>query len=82
MQKLLGPTWVEINLDAIASNVKNIKKLIGDKKELMAVVKGNAYGHDILEIASVVLNNGATRLASYFSPWFNFKTTSRIIGII
>jgi len=63
MQKLLGPTWVEINLDAIANNVKNIKKLIGKKKELMAVVKGNAYGHDILEIASVVLNNGATRLA-------------------
>ena len=63
MQKLLGPTWVEINLDAIANNVKNIKQLIGEKKELMAVVKGNAYGHDILEIASVVLNNGATRLA-------------------
>ncbi len=63
MQKLLGPTWVEINLDAIASNVKNIKKLIGEKKELMAVVKGNAYGHDILEIASEVLSNGATRLA-------------------
>ena len=63
MQRLFGPTWVEINLDAIANNVKNIKKLIGDKKELMAVVKGNAYGHDILEIASVVLNNGATRLA-------------------
>jgi len=63
MKKLLGPTWVEINLDAIAHNVKNIKKLIGEKKELMAVVKGNAYGHDILEIASEVLNNGATRLA-------------------
>jgi len=63
MQKLLGPTWVEINLDAIVHNVKNIKKLIGEKKELMAVVKGNAYGHDILEIASVVLNNGVTRLA-------------------
>ncbi len=63
MQKLLGPTWVEINLDAIVNNVKNIKKLIGEKKELMAVVKGNAYGHDILEVSSVVLNNGATRLA-------------------
>ncbi len=63
MQKLLGPTWVEVNLDAIAKNVKNIKKLISEKKELIAVVKGNAYGHDILEIASVVLNNGATRLA-------------------
>jgi len=63
MQKLLGPTWVEINLDAIVNNVKNIKKLIGEKKELMAVVKGNAYGHDILEVSSVVLNNGATLLA-------------------
>jgi len=63
MKKLLGPTWVEINLDAIAKNVRNIKKLIGEKKELMAVVKGNAYGHDILEVSSVVLNNGATRLA-------------------
>jgi alanine racemase len=63
MQKLLGPTWVEVNLDAIAQNVRNIKKLIGEKKELMAVVKGNAYGHDILEISSIVLKNGATRLA-------------------
>jgi len=63
MKKLLGPTWIEIDLDAIAQNVKNIKQLIGEKKELMAVVKGNAYGHDILEVSSVVLNNGATRLA-------------------
>ena len=63
MKKLLGPIWIEIDLDAIAQNVKNIKQLIGEKKELMAVVKGNAYGHDILEVSSVVLNNGATQLA-------------------
>lgn len=63
MQKLLSPTWTEINLDAIAKNVRNIKELIGEKKELMAVVKGNAYGHDILEVSSVVLKNGASRLA-------------------
>ena len=63
MQRLLGPTWVEINLDAIANNVKNIKELIGEKKELMAVVKGNAYGHDILEASLVFLKNGASRLA-------------------
>ncbi len=63
MQKLLGPTWIEVNLDAIAQNVRNIKKLIGEKTELMAVVKGNAYGHDVLEVIPVVLNSGATRLA-------------------
>jgi len=63
MKKLLGPTWMEIDLDAIAQNVRNIKKLLGEKKELMAVVKGNAYGHDILEVSSIVLKNGASRLA-------------------
>lgn len=63
MQKLLSPTWTEVNLDAIAKNVRNIKELIGEKKELMAVVKGNAYGHDILEVSLVVLKNGASRLA-------------------
>lgn len=63
MKYSLGPTRIEINLDAIANNVKNIKELIGEKKELMSVVKGNAYGHDVLEVISVVLNNGATRLA-------------------
>ena len=63
MKKLLGPTWIEIDLDAIAQNVKNIKQLIGEKNELMAVVKGNAYGHNILEVSSVVLKNGASRLA-------------------
>lgn len=63
MKKYFYPSWVEINLDAIAKNVRNIKKLIGEKKELMVVVKGNAYGHDVLEVSSVVLDNGANRLA-------------------
>ncbi len=63
MQRLLGPTWVEINLDAIAQNVKNIRKLIGKERGLMVVVKGNAYGHDILEVSSASLEHGANRLA-------------------
>jgi len=63
MKKLLGSTWIEIDLDAIAQNVRNIKKLIGEKKELMAVVKGNAYGHDVLETSLVFLKNGVSRLA-------------------
>jgi len=63
MQKLLGPTWIEIDLDAIAQNVKNIKKLIGKERELMVVVKGNAYGHDAWEVSSISLEHGATRLA-------------------
>jgi len=63
MNKLLDLTWLEIDLDAITKNIRNIKKLIGMKKELMAVVKGNAYGHDVLEIVPILLENGVSRLA-------------------
>ncbi len=45
MIDFLKRTWAEINLDALDSNIAQIKKLIGGK-EIMAVVKANAYGHD------------------------------------
>ncbi len=61
MQLSVGPTYMEIDLDAIASNTRNIKEMIGNK-ELMAVVKGNAYTHDMVEVSKVVLENGASRL--------------------
>ena len=37
-------TWVEINLSALASNVSEIRR-ISPGKEIIAVVKANAYGH-------------------------------------
>ena len=57
------PNWVEIDLDAIAYNCRQIKKWIGEKTELMAVVKGNAYGHGAVMVSKTALENGATRLA-------------------
>ena len=58
------PNWVEIDLDAIAHNCREIKKWIGEKTELAAVIKGNAYGHGIVMIAKIALENGATRFAA------------------
>jgi alanine racemase len=57
------PNWVEIDLDAIAYNCRQVKKWIGEKTELMAVVKGNAYGHGAVMVSKTALENGATRLA-------------------
>ena len=57
------PNWVEVDLDAIAYNCRQIKKWIGEKTELMAVVKGNAYGHGAVMVSKTALENGATRLA-------------------
>jgi len=56
-------TWAEVDLDAIAHNVRRLKGLIGERVELMAVVKANAYGHGAVPVARVALESGASRLA-------------------
>ena len=55
--------WAEIDLDAIAHNVTAIKRLVGERVKVMAVVKANAYGHGLVPVAQVALQNGASWLA-------------------
>lgn len=43
--------WLEINLDNLEHNVNQIKSIIPDKCKIMAIVKANAYGHGMIEIA-------------------------------
>ncbi|WP_346848020.1 alanine racemase [uncultured Clostridium sp.] len=62
MEKIMRPVWAEINLDTIATNTKNIKKLIGDK-ELIAIVKADCYGHGAVDVLPTLLESGASRLA-------------------
>jgi alanine racemase len=45
------PTVAEINLAAIRSNVEGIRRKVGPQVKIMAVVKANAYGHGIVEVA-------------------------------
>jgi alanine racemase len=62
MEKILRPVYAEIDLDAIAYNMKNIKSLVKDK-EVIAVVKADCYGHGCLDVVPTLLENGASRLA-------------------
>lgn len=62
MDRIIRPVWAEIDLDKIAFNMRNIKKLAKDK-EVIAVIKADAYGHGAVEIAEVLLENGASRFA-------------------
>jgi len=55
-------TWAEIDLRAIRSNLAGIKRLISPETHFMAVVKANAYGHGMVEVARVCLQEGATYL--------------------
>jgi len=63
MEYKLNRAWAEIDLDAIAHNTREIKKLTGDRVELMGVVKADAYGHGVLEVVRTLLDNGVSRLA-------------------
>lgn len=58
-----NPVWAEIDLSAIAQNMREIRRVVSNPVEIMAVVKANAYGHGIIETTRVVLANGASRLA-------------------
>ncbi|MCL6560941.1 MAG: alanine racemase [Firmicutes bacterium] len=57
------PVWAEVDLQAIAYNMQQIRQIVSPQAEIMAVVKADAYGHGAVEVARVVLKNGASRLA-------------------
>ena len=62
MFKHLRPAWAEVNLDNLADNMKEIRR-VSKSKDIIAVVKADAYGHGAIDAAQVFLKNGATRLA-------------------
>ncbi|MBI5207668.1 MAG: alanine racemase, partial [Candidatus Firestonebacteria bacterium] len=52
-------SWVEINLDNAAYNIKNIRQKLRADVKIMAIVKANGYGHGAYEISRVLIENGA-----------------------
>lgn len=58
----IRPVWAEVDLDAIKYNMREISKL-AKGKEIIAVVKADAYGHGAIDIAPIALDCGAKKLA-------------------
>ena len=58
----LRPAWVEINLNNLDFNIKNIKTKIGDR-EMIGVIKADAYGHGSVKVAEVLRANGCKTFA-------------------
>jgi alanine racemase len=54
--------WVEVDLKAIAYNIRELRRITNPKARIMAVVKANAYGHGMIEVARQSLENGAEAL--------------------
>ena len=51
--------WIEIDSSALTHNIRQFRRLIGKNRTLLATVKANAYGHGILEVAKIVIRQGA-----------------------
>lgn len=52
--------WAQVDLDALAHNINEIKKITNAK--ILAVVKADAYGHGFLEASRTFLAHGAAML--------------------
>ncbi|MCB0198721.1 MAG: alanine racemase [Anaerolineae bacterium] len=57
------PTWVDIDLEAVAGNVRAALEIIGPDVALCAVLKADGYGHGAVGVSRTALNNGAQMLA-------------------
>ena len=74
--------WIELNLDHLASNVREIRRMVGPRP-IMAVVKCNAYGHGAVEIATALQNdNGIGHFAVVKVREGLFLRTNNIRGMI
>jgi len=58
----LHRTWAEIDIHALVHNFKTIKEKAGGS-QIMAVVKANAYGHSVCDVAPCLQENGADYFA-------------------
>lgn len=54
--------WAEIDLAAIAHNVRELRRVTDPRSKLMVAVKANGYGHGAVDVARTALKNGATHL--------------------
>ena len=61
-KEALRPVWAEINLSNLDYNIKNIKAKIGDR-EMIGVIKADAYGHGSIKVAEVLRENGCKTFA-------------------
>ena len=57
----LRPAWIEVDLEAVAANVRTLTAEVAPAR-LLAVVKADAYGHGAVPVAGAAVRAGAAWL--------------------
>ncbi|MDI6781286.1 MAG: alanine racemase [bacterium] len=55
-------SWVEVDLDNITHNAEELRRLVGNSCQIMAIVKADAYGHGAVAVAKTAIKAGVQRL--------------------
>lgn len=63
MNQSTRPVWAEINLDHLAHNISEVRRVTKKESLVTAVIKADGYGHGAIQIGQTLLNNGADRFA-------------------
>ncbi|OJV65975.1 MAG: alanine racemase [Clostridiales bacterium 38-18] len=63
MNQSTRPVWAEINLDHLAHNISEVRRVTKKEALVTAVIKADGYGHGAIQIGQTLLNNGADRFA-------------------
>jgi Alr-MurF fusion protein len=56
------PAWVEVDGEAIASNTRRLRAIVGSEVAVLGIVKADGYGHGAILAARAMLCGGATSL--------------------
>lgn len=54
-------TWAEVNLSAIGENLNTVRRQVGEEVQVMAVVKADAYGHGVADVAPFLAQCGVNQ---------------------
>src|SRR5262245_22140955 len=50
--------WAEVDLDALRENLAWLRHCVGPRVRIMTVVKADAYGHGLKQIAALLMQSG------------------------
>jgi len=59
-------TWAEVSLDALEHNFNSIKSKVNKDTKILAVIKSDAYGHGVAQVARTLADCGAYCFAVAF----------------
>lgn len=57
------PVWMEVKMENLEHNCREVKKIVDSKVKIMAVVKADGEGHGAVQIGQTLIDNGVDMFA-------------------